>query len=387
MIFNVLNTLILLGSLQGFIFSYMLFSNSKESVPEKLLGTLLVLMSLASLNIYLTESVPYWQMDIFLSLVPTILIMPAGPLTYFYICFTLEPSLVWKRKNWLHFSPVIIDLLPIILGWILTVGYLLKRYSQATLLEWGTVIDQYNTYSDIPRWISITTYLLITKWFYLKRFSTTVKERTNESHFIFPWVNQFLNAFLAFQFVWLLFLVPYIIPATRFVVLESVGYYVIYIPLTVLIYTLGIKGYLISRHQAKSNNQNPSIRLTKQESDRVIAAVQKAMIEDKLYLEPDLDLKRLVQHTGSDQRTVSHVLNQHLSKSFNSFVNQYRIEEVKRRMLTSRYQHLKLSGIAYECGFNSQSTFQRAFRQFTHLSPKQYLSMQNHIPDKKYGQY
>ncbi len=368
MFVDFLNTLILLGALQGFIFSFILFFNPKKRTAEKVLAVLLLLMSLASLNIYLTETVPHWQMGVFLSLVPTMLIMAIGPLIYFYFCFVLKTSSVWKRKYWFHFVPVLIDVAPIILGWVITIGFLLNRLSQNDLLAWGNSIDQYNTYTDIPRWLSITVYLWMTKQYFTKLSSDQDRPEPD-----LKWIGPFLNAFLIFQLIWFVFLVPYIVPATRLAILNHLGYYPIYVPLTVFIYALGIKGYLLSkRHTQKNKGQ--SIRLSPQESKELIAAIRDAMDKDKLYLKPNLELDVLVNHIGSDQRTISHVLNHYLSMSFNSFINQYRVEEVKQRMVVSGNDHLKISGIAFECGFNSQSTFQRAFKRSTGLSPREYLS-------------
>ena len=347
----------------------------------KFLATMLLLMSLASLNIYLTETIPYWQMGLVLSLVPTILIMAIGPLLYFYIRFLLQPTSDWKRNYWLHFLPVVVDLVPIIVGWVLAIGFLLDSFSRGYLLEWGNKIDLYNSYSDIPRWLSITVYLLLGKRYFSKLISSPNKPKPHSK-----WINVFLNSFLIFQLIWLIFLVPYIVPTIRSIMMDNLGYYPIYVPLSLFIYVLGIKGFLHSRQSIKES-KTKSIRLTEQESKKLIKVIQSAMTEDKLYLEPNLELHRLVKHVGSDQRTVSHVLNHYFHMSFNTFVNHYRVEEVKQQMVVSEKRHLKLSGIAFECGFNSQSTFQRAFKQSTGLSPKAYLSKKGELLQKNHAQY
>lgn len=382
MTFNILNNIILLGCLQGFILCTLLFFSGPKRLAERLLAAMLFLLSLASLNIYLMESNAPWQVGVVLSLVPTIIFMPFGPLIYFYTRSLLNPSFRLERKHKLHFLPVIIDFLPAITAWILTIGDLLKSFTQDDLSEWNNVIGQYNSYSDLPRWLSITVYLILTKK-YFKLFTSNLNRQERHQHRDhLPWLNLFLNSFLLFQLVWLVFLIPYIIPSSRFVVLDHVGYYPIYIPLAFLIYGLGIKGYLHARLTAKKTLESSSIQLPAQESEKLIKAITKAMEEDKLYLQPDLDLGLLVNHVGSDQRSVSHVLNHHLSHSFNAFVNHHRIEEVKRRMVASDHEHLTLSGIAFECGFNSQSTFQRVFKQITHLTPKEYLSQQKTVKTK-----
>lgn len=379
MIFGFLNIIILLGCLQGFILSGLLFFNAPKRLAERLLAGLLFLLSLASLNIYLSESNAPWQVGVVLSLVPTIVFMPFGPMIYFYARSLLDPAFRLRRNDKLHFLPVIIDFLPAITAWILTIGALLKLFTKEYVGGWDNIIGQYNSYSDLFRWLSITFYLLLTKR-YVDNFVFNSNRQEKERHRDqLPWLRLFLNSFLLFQAIWLFFLIPYIIPYSRFIVLDYVGYYPIYIPLSILIYGLGIKGYFHARLTAKSTLENSSIQLPAHESEKLVKAITKAMEEDKLYLQHDLDLSLLVNHVGSDQRSVSHVLNHYLSQSFNVFVNHYRIEEVKRRMVDSGNGHLTLSGIAFECGFNSQSTFQRVFKQITQLTPKEFLSRQKQI--------
>ena len=47
---------------------------------------------------------------------------------------------------------------------------------------------------------------------------------------------------------------------------------------------------------------------------------------------------------------------------------------MKRLLREPGNQHLTISGIALEAGFNSQTTFQRTFKQLTGVSPKQFLA-------------
>jgi AraC-like DNA-binding protein len=56
-------------------------------------------------------------------------------------------------------------------------------------------------------------------------------------------------------------------------------------------------------------------------------------------------------------------------------VNSYRVEEVKKRLGNLKYEHLSLTGIAFDCGFNSEASFYRIFRQQTGYSPKSYLQL------------
>ena len=93
---------------------------------------------------------------------------------------------------------------------------------------------------------------------------------------------------------------------------------------------------------------------------------------DKLYLDASLQLKDVVKQTSIPQKTISAVLNQHLNSSFNEYVNNFRIEEFKKKLLSDNLENFTITAIAFECGFNSQATFQRVFKANTNQSPSQF---------------
>ena len=110
------------------------------------------------------------------------------------------------------------------------------------------------------------------------------------------------------------------------------------------------------------------------------ALILKLISEEKLYLDPEFSLEKLAQRLSMSQVAVSRVINSELNKNFRNLVNEYRIEEVKMRLKDSRSSQFSLLGIAYECGFNSEASFYRIFKNMVGLSPKEYLLRQ-----KDYG--
>ena len=95
--------------------------------------------------------------------------------------------------------------------------------------------------------------------------------------------------------------------------------------------------------------------------------------EDRVYLNADLNLKILAQCLETSEKTCSHVLSKGLESNFNQFVNRYRVEAFKDMIAENRHEHMTLSGLAYECGFESKSTFNRSFKQFNKMTPSQYI--------------
>lgn len=361
-----LNTLVLLGALQGFIVCILLFLSRKNRQANSLLGALLLLISLASLNIYLLEtrfflSSKAWR--VIGTAVPFIVTMPIGPLLYFYIRSSLNHNFKLTRKDYLHFTPALLDIIPNVVA----VMYAIVTGADMTNTNsfWKVFTDEYNIYIDIPRWISVSAYLILSIRFL--RISNNLVEIHQ-----YGWLKQLTHIFLGFQIIWFAHLIPYIMPMYRHALLEQVGWYPVYIPLTVLVYWLGIQGYFSSQ-TAYSVKKVSTSSLSPEIISAVVVALQNAMGSSRLYLSPSLNLNSVASHLSVPPKTISAVLNQHMKKSFNEFVNHYRIEEFKKRVGSLEYEHLTITGLAFECGFNSQATFQRTFKQSTGMSPSEFL--------------
>lgn len=369
-----LNTIILLGSIQGFIISSLLFFSKKKKQTNRLLSALIFLMAMASFDLY--ANYENWfnsNLLTFISnLVPMIVVMPFGPLLYFYIQSSLDSNFKLTKKLRFHFYPVIIDLVPQITAIIFVLGVIagvLKNHPQ----PWGNFIDTYNVYADIPRWISVSFYVWMSAK-YLKAFKAKHNNQLNGQTNNFKWLQQFIRVFAVFQVLWFVFLIPYIIPKYSNRLLDAVDWYPIYIPLAIMIYWLGIKGFVISqvdnialkKSTPVSNPLSPAI------IQQTISSLKKAMNDDKLFLNPSLNLNMLAEHTAITQKTISAVLNQHLNKSFTEFINEYRVECFKQKLLQPEMENFTIAGVALECGFSSPATFQRMFKQITGMSPSEF---------------
>ncbi len=366
--------ILLLGSGQGFILATLLWISRKGNrVSNRLLSTLLGLLALMSLAV----AIPIYNrwVSFALDLLPLIMAMPLGPLIYFYTKSILDPAFQLGRTERRHFYPVVLDLGAKLIGWIFVGGVFFGLWAESAGPAWGHIMDEYNTYVDVPRWFSMTTYLILTRRWLNQYEQTERPGKLDNQDQTMRWLWQFVNVFLFFQVIWFVHLVPYIIPDTRSALLDKFGWYPIYIPIAILIYWLGLKGYLHTRYslvETGSPRANTTF-ISAETVEKVIGLLTNAMQTDKLYLDPELTVEKVGRHVQLPPKTVSFVINQHRQKSFNAFVNEYRIDAVKQQLANSANNHLTLTGIAFECGFNSQATFQRVFRQATGKSPKQYL--------------
>lgn len=121
-------------------------------------------------------------------------------------------------------------------------------------------------------------------------------------------------------------------------------------------------------HEPKEQALNELTDEKRQQIERLL----RFMKEEKPYLNPELTLPELASRVNIQKHQVTHLLNVFIGKNFFEFVNEYRLEEVKRRLNEPRYEHLTLVAIAYDCGFNSKSTFNSFFKEYTGQTPSEF---------------
>jgi AraC-like DNA-binding protein len=114
-------------------------------------------------------------------------------------------------------------------------------------------------------------------------------------------------------------------------------------------------------------------RLTDEQSQELKIRLEYLMATEKLYLDNELSLPQLAESMELSVHDLSYLLNERIGTNFYQFVNAYRIEEAKQIMLSDKYKHLNILGIAYNAGFNSKTTFNTMFKKQTGLSPSQFI--------------
>jgi len=95
--------------------------------------------------------------------------------------------------------------------------------------------------------------------------------------------------------------------------------------------------------------------------------------KEKPFLNPELSLPELADSLEVSRNQLSSVINKIHKKNFYEFVNQFRVDEVKKLMEDPKNKHLKLISLAYDAGFNSKASYYRIFKQLTEMTPTQYL--------------
>jgi len=104
---------------------------------------------------------------------------------------------------------------------------------------------------------------------------------------------------------------------------------------------------------------------------RLATRIEAAMREDRLFLDPNLSLQKLACHVAGPPNLVSQALNERMGSTFFDYVARWRIEAAKPMIVA---QERSILVIAMEVGFNSKSTFYKAFKKETGLTPKAFAA-------------
>ncbi|CAN5146434.1 AraC family transcriptional regulator [soil metagenome] len=109
------------------------------------------------------------------------------------------------------------------------------------------------------------------------------------------------------------------------------------------------------------------------ESGGFAERLQRLMSEETVYTRHSLKVADLARRLGEPDYKVTQCITGPLGfRNFNQMANHFRIEEAKRQLADSAYDHLPILTIAFDCGFGSVGPFNRAFKATTGLTPQQF---------------
>ena len=111
--------------------------------------------------------------------------------------------------------------------------------------------------------------------------------------------------------------------------------------------------------------------------DKLIRKLENHIIENKPHLKSTLTISELASEIDTQPHTLSSLLNNKLSKNFFDYVNHYRIDEFKERLKDHENRKYTILALAFDCGFNSKSSFNRIFKNYEGITPTEYQKKLN----------
>jgi YesN/AraC family two-component response regulator len=113
------------------------------------------------------------------------------------------------------------------------------------------------------------------------------------------------------------------------------------------------------------------------EEIKLFERLKNLLEEEKFYLNPVLSLKGMADRLATNTKYLSQVVNHQTSYNFQQFINLYRVDEAKKKILSNTFSNLTLYGVALQCGFKNKSTFYKVFKEVTGHTPKEFIKNQD----------
>lgn len=311
-----------------------------------------------------------------------LLLLP--PVLYLYVKTLLNPAYTLSPKDRLHFLP----------------GLSYGLYSLTVFVTDKLICDDPYFYADgrdkdfapwyqLAGFSSLLLYSLLSLRVYFRYKAISYQTVSFADAIRFDWVKRFLMALL----ILLLLRGVFFLVNPEWDQFGRKFWY--YLCFSGLFYYISISGYgnalqsilslkaalVLGQHAESIRHQpdNPVKSVASDELDEIDLncwkrALEQVMTREKAYQNPTLTLLDMAQLMGISTKRVSQIINQGFGMNFNDFVNEYRTQAVINQMQQGNHTVYTLLGIAYECGFNSKSTFNRAFKKHTGRSPRQYVA-------------
>lgn len=111
--------------------------------------------------------------------------------------------------------------------------------------------------------------------------------------------------------------------------------------------------------------------LTSEAERDLFCRLEKVMREESLFLDPSLNKEKLARVTLTNEAYLSQVVNNLGGATVTEYINRYRVEYAMK--LLDADNSINLADLPGKSGFNSTTTFYRAFRTVTGMTPAQYL--------------
>lgn len=118
--------------------------------------------------------------------------------------------------------------------------------------------------------------------------------------------------------------------------------------------------------------KNKEIAEEKRELTLLSQQIIHIMEEEQLYKEMRLTVNDVACKVGSQTYLVSKAINSILGKNFFELVNRYRVDEAKKLLKDESMDYLSIIGIGFEAGFNSKTSFNTSFKNYTGMTPREF---------------
>lgn len=367
---SILNILILFGAFQGFLLAFILLSTKRLKKTSNYFLALL-LASLALLNVASTIDMRPDRIQSYLVYYhPLFLVNLIPPAIHFFIKYLTNPHYKWRPLDYLFFVPFVIELILRIYKYSFYLQGIRLSQNEMTRLDfWENTVELFC--------VVFTIIIIILSIKSIKQYERNLYENYSDvKSRSLTWLMQTLVTGLILCAVWFIVTISDYQPLTfsynlALLTLLGLSFLICWIGYSMIIRQelLDTPVFAISNVQEQHSKESSELST---KADEYYKHLKELMETDKIYENTNLNMTILSEKTNISNGYLSQIINQKEGKNFFDFVNSYRIEAVKEKILDPKYDHYTILALAQEAGFKSKSTFNSYFKKSTGQTPSEY---------------
>lgn len=112
-------------------------------------------------------------------------------------------------------------------------------------------------------------------------------------------------------------------------------------------------------------------------ADELFEKIESAMQDQQFYKDVTFNISKLSAALGVNNSYISKAIRHNGYPNFNSYLNRYRVNCVKKLLVENDLEKVTLMSIYTEAGFSNQSTFNRVFKQLEKITPSDMIRQLN----------
>ena len=364
--FQFIDVVLFVGICQGIFLSLTLqrISNNNQTA-NRILSYLIAIATIMLIGRFIYfRFLSYWVFQ--WSILVDAIVFLFGPFIYIYIKRLLFKgnATFWLPK--IHFLPF--------LGMVFfALFYIIKDTPEAyydffvngNLLLYFRIITVFM--------IVFNVYYVIKSFQLLSKYKKTEKDVFSFNQTPITYINVFLISILVCLLAW------------SFSELNSWGFknaipYIdydsIWVAIPIFIYVIGyfsLKQPELFQIKEEKKNVSKRERLSEDESQLLQKKLDSLMINEKVFLQNDLTLSEVAKMLQTSTNNLSWLLNQVYETTFYDFINSYRVKEFVKKVQNKEHLKHTILALSMDVGFNSKSTFNKAFKDTMRETPSNYI--------------
>ncbi len=300
------------------------------------------------------------------------------PVVHVAIIFLYTKSLITGH---LSFRVLVLHLVPF-LSYTLIYAVL---FGDKMISSSGFSIQFYNhspswAYGLPPLLIFVNAFYIMLLFDNLKKHQRLLESQySNELHLTLNWIRYWVYSFV----ISAVLIILVILASDLKRIPIEMSFFVTGVSMCAQLFIVGQYGLkqsiILTAQKIDSNDEEKTIDtkyaksgLQKEKLQQLIVELTELMKREKPYLDSDLTLPKLAEKLDLPTYQLSQVINEGFNLNFFDYVNTYRVEEYKKRLVDEKHAHLSLLGLAIDCGFKSKSSFNKTFKRLIRMTPSAY---------------